>query len=110
MGCGIIAIVGTNTIQQVFTNCKVFNKFGSAIWYIADYLQAKFERLFQVPCPCNIHTCVFVRVDRICFFSIYRAIQLTSEKDDSIWRAKKYSVPCVHVVCVAICVVSTSRP
>ena len=33
---------------QVFTNCKVFNKFGSAIWYIADYLQAKFERLFQV--------------------------------------------------------------
>lgn len=42
------AIVGTNAGQQVFTNCKVFNKFGSAIWYIADYLQAKFERLFQV--------------------------------------------------------------
>ncbi|CAM9924239.1 unnamed protein product, partial [Ectocarpus fasciculatus] len=34
-------------VRLVFTNCKVFNKFGSAIWYIADYLQAKFERLFQ---------------------------------------------------------------
>ncbi|CAN0398341.1 unnamed protein product [Laminaria digitata] len=35
-------------VRLVFTNCKVFNKFGSTIWYIADYLQAKFERLFQV--------------------------------------------------------------
>ena len=42
--CSWLAIA----IQQVFTNCKVFNKFGSTIWYIADYLQAKFERLFQV--------------------------------------------------------------
>ncbi|CAM9554270.1 unnamed protein product, partial [Scytosiphon promiscuus] len=37
----------TRDVRLVFTNCKVFNKFGSAIWYIADYLQAKFERLFQ---------------------------------------------------------------
>ncbi|CAN0131795.1 unnamed protein product, partial [Ascophyllum nodosum] len=34
-------------MRLVFTNCKVFNKYGSTIWYIADYLQAKFERLFQ---------------------------------------------------------------
>lgn len=48
--------------QQVFTNCKVFNKFGSAIWYIADYLQAKFERLFQVCLPACVFACVRVCV------------------------------------------------
>jgi len=32
-------------MRKVFKNCKIYNQHGTAIWYVADYMEKKFERL-----------------------------------------------------------------
>jgi len=34
-------------VRKIWNNCKVYNQHGSAIWFVADYMAKKFERLFQ---------------------------------------------------------------
>jgi hypothetical protein len=32
---------------QVWNNCKIYNRHGSAIWHVADYMSKQFERLYH---------------------------------------------------------------
>jgi len=34
-------------MRKVFSNCKIYNQHGSAIWHVADYLSKQFERLYH---------------------------------------------------------------
>ena len=34
-------------IRKVWKNCKIYNQHGTPIWYVADYMEKLFERLFQ---------------------------------------------------------------
>ena len=34
-------------MRKVWNNCKIYNQHGSAIWYVADYMSKKFERLYH---------------------------------------------------------------
>ncbi len=33
--------------QKVWNNCKIYNRHGSAIWHVADYMSKQFERLYH---------------------------------------------------------------
>mmetsp|Transcript_5980 Transcript_5980/g.11311 ORF Transcript_5980/g.11311 Transcript_5980/m.11311 type:complete len:2522 (+) Transcript_5980:139-7704(+) len=33
-------------MRKIWSNCKVYNQHGSAIWYVADYMSKQFERLY----------------------------------------------------------------
>lgn len=34
-------------MRKIWSNCKIYNQHGSAIWYVADYMSKKFERLYH---------------------------------------------------------------
>merc|ERR1712232_288130 len=34
-------------MRKIWSNCKIYNQHGSAIWYVADYMSKQFERLYQ---------------------------------------------------------------
>lgn len=34
-------------MRKIWNNCKIYNQHGSAIWYVADYMSKKFERLYH---------------------------------------------------------------
>jgi len=34
-------------VRKVWNNCKIYNKHGSAIWHVADYMSKQFERLYH---------------------------------------------------------------
>lgn len=36
-----------NLFDQVWNNCKIYNRHGSAIWHVADYMSKQFERLYH---------------------------------------------------------------
>jgi hypothetical protein len=36
-----------NSFGQVWNNCKIYNRHGSAIWHVADYMSKQFERLYH---------------------------------------------------------------
>lgn len=37
----------TKLFRQVWSNCKIYNSHGSAIWHVADYMSKQFERLYH---------------------------------------------------------------
>lgn len=34
-------------MRKIWNNCKIYNRHGSAIWYVADYMSKQFERLYH---------------------------------------------------------------
>eukprot|EP00980_Cylindrotheca_fusiformis_P031725 scaffold26870_cov176-Cylindrotheca_fusiformis.AAC.4 len=34
-------------MRKVWNNCKIYNRHGSAIWHVADYMSKQFERLYH---------------------------------------------------------------
>jgi hypothetical protein len=34
-------------VRKVWNNCKIYNRHGSAIWHVADYMSKQFERLYH---------------------------------------------------------------